>query len=81
MSVTRADGSVGVYAFALSKMEERFLQGGGVERLYKAFRKELFKAVLKGPDGTAEWAAQGAGCGEDGADCGTGSSAKKALSW
>ncbi len=65
------------YPFALTTMEERFLQAGGVEKLYKAFRKELFKALVKGPKITATSAA---GCGGD--DCGSSAApASKALAW
>jgi hypothetical protein len=65
------------YPFALSTMEERFLQAGGVEKLYKAFRRELFKAVLSGPK--APILARG-GCGDDCGDAAGGSGAK-ALAW
>lgn len=84
VSVHGADGAVvGTYPFVLSTMEERFLQGGGVERLYRKFRRELFKALLKGPQGPAVLPslAKG-GCGGD--DCGSGDAgpaAQPALQW
>jgi homoaconitate hydratase len=47
--VAAPGGGVESFPFSLTTMEERFLRGGGVERLYKTFRKELFKALVKGP--------------------------------
>ena len=83
VSVHSPDGAItATYPFVLSTMEERFLKAGGVERLYRQFRRELFKALLKGPQGAAagadeprlpELAKAGAGCGGD--DCGSGVSA------
>ena len=86
VTVLLADGGRATYPFALSTMEERFLQAGGVERLYKAFRTELFKAVLKGPQaprvlGAADGcgaAAEDAACGNVAAEAGV---PAKALSW
>ena len=68
VTVVLPDGGRATYPFALSTMEERFLQGGGVEKLYKAFRRELFKAVLKAPPALAG----GSGCGDGAGDCGGG---------
>lgn len=65
-----ADGSTQTYPFTLSRMEERFLQAGGVERLYKVFRKELFKALVKGPKVPKPISSTAGGCGGD--DCGSG---------
>jgi homoaconitate hydratase len=48
-TVVLPGGAREAFPFALSTMEERFLQGGGVEKLYKSFRKGLFKALVKGP--------------------------------
>ena len=62
------------FPFTLTTMEERFLQAGGVEKLYKTFRKELFKALVKGPvKALGGSAGGGGGCG--GGDCGTGAPA------
>jgi homoaconitate hydratase len=68
--------------FALTTMEERFLQAGGVEKLYKTFRKELFKALVKGPvKPLGGSAGGGGGCG--GGDCGPvpAGAEGKPLSW
>ncbi len=79
-----ADGSKATFPFQLSRMEERFLQAGGVEKLYKVFRKELFKALVKGPK-VAKPLSGGAGGGCGGDDCGSGAAASaggdKGLSW
>lgn len=75
VSVHSADRTIiGTYPFSLSTMEERFLRAGGVERLYKKFRRELFKALLSGPKGEPKLPelAKG-GCGGD--DCETGTEA------
>jgi homoaconitate hydratase len=58
------------YPFTLSTMEERFLQAGGVEKLYKVFKKGLFKALVKGPNNVAK-PIKGGGCGSDDT-CGSG---------
>jgi hypothetical protein len=65
VTVHLPSGEAHTYPFALSTMEECFLRGGGVERLYKQFRRELFKAVLKGPPSKAT---ADAGCGSSGND-------------
>ena len=59
------------FSFALSTMEERFLQAGGVEKLYKVFKQGLFKALVKGP--AKAISRGGVGCGDD--DCGPSSAA------
>ena len=69
------------FPFALSTMEERFLQAGGVEKLYKVFKAGMFRALVKGPKPIARG---GVGCGDD--DCGDGVAASvgaegKQLSW
>lgn len=70
-------GSDKTFPFTLSRMEERFLQAGGVEKLYKTFRKELFKALVKGPKLPSKPVS---GCGDD--DCGSGGVASKPeLAW
>ena len=48
------------------------LQGGGVERLYRAFRRELFKAVLKAPPVLAGKDGSDSCGGSTGGDCGSG---------
>jgi 3-isopropylmalate dehydratase small subunit len=78
-----ADGTSASFPFQLSRMEERFLQAGGVEKLYKVFRKELFKALVKGPK-VPKPLTGGGGCGGD--DCGSGvageaAGGNKSLSW
>ncbi len=55
------------FPFTLTTMEERFLQAGGVEKLYRQFRKQLFRALVKGPQ--APKPLTGGGCGDD--DCGS----------
>ena len=67
------------YPFLLSRMEERFLQAGGVEKLYKSFRKELFKALVKGPK--IPKPISNGSCGSD--DCGStvNTESKSNLSW
>ena len=60
------------FPFTLSTMEERFLQAGGVEKLYKVFKKGLFKALVKGPNNVAK-PIKGGGCGSDDSSCGSGS--------
>jgi hypothetical protein len=80
-TVTVHDASgAATFPFSLTTMEERFLQAGGVEKLYKTFRKELFKALVKGPSVPRAGAA--AGCGDD--DCGSALPAETAsgkLAW
>ena len=76
-----AGGEPRAFPFLLSKMEERFLQAGGVERLYKVFKQGLFKALVKGPTPISRG---GVGCGDD--DCGDGVAASvgaegKSLAW
>ena len=58
------------FPFTLSRMEERFHQAGGVEKLFKTFRKELFKALVKGPSLPKPLGGAGGaegGCAADGA--------------
>ena len=65
------------FPFALSRMEERFLRAGGVERLYKVFKQGLFKALVAGPKGAAAAVATPISRGDVG--CGGGSGG--ALAW
>jgi homoaconitate hydratase len=78
-----AGGAAHTAPFALTTMEERFLQAGGVEKLYKTFRKELFKALVKGPvKPLGGSGGGGGGCG--GGDCGpaaAGAAEGKSLAW
>ena len=67
-------GAPAEFSFTLSRMEERFLQAGGVERLFKTFRKELFRALVKGPS-LPKPLAGGAGCGTEGDGKASGSAA------
>lgn len=56
------------FPFALTKMEENFLQGGGIQALYKRFRKDLFVAAMKGKAVTPISSAENCGTSES---CGT----------
>eukprot|EP00051_Salpingoeca_urceolata_P001658 m.42818 g.42818 ORF g.42818 m.42818 type:complete len:1045 (-) comp11584_c0_seq3:583-3717(-) len=63
------------FPFKLSDVEERLLQGGGVVKLFKEHRKNLFRAVVGAPAGDSggcgggsEAAAGGGGCGTGGDD-------------
>jgi 3-isopropylmalate dehydratase small subunit len=72
-TVIAADGARAAFPFVLSTMEERFLQGGGVEKLYKSFRKDLFKALVKGPATVLGGSTAAAGCGDCAPAAGAGS--------
>jgi homoaconitate hydratase len=56
------------FPFLLSTMEERFLQAGGVEKLYKVFKKGFFKALVKGPTNVAK-PLKGGGCNSSDNTC------------
>ena len=80
-TVVSSTGAERSFPFALSTMEERFLQGGGVEKLYKNFRKGLFKALVKGPAPKPLKAGEGGGCGSDCGPAAASGVAPEALKW
>jgi homoaconitate hydratase len=61
VTVHLPDGATSSFPFSLSTMEERFIMAGGVEKLYKNYRKSLFRALLQGPKAPA-LAKAGDGC-------------------